>query len=377
MLLKPTSEQIKIIEGKLERSGMKTGNRQHAGHAENRIFYQILQSVGFQDSRNGGQRASIPNYTVLGFDRVASKPTKADIMRYSEVTNGADLTKEGLITQALFFDNDLITDRYAVASFSLLVDLANKYLGRGNDFNHNFDARQARSRIIDVNIGTDPGTALHPDTPIEALQTLSPNSPVTSTYAAFYGTLAFPKLNENGGAWGANTIESVQSGMIRDLSLAWALDGHSLCSICLSPMETFWFWEYCGEHGFPGGRTDDGTAVVAIMQHAADAFTFGLVSDGAVKRAGLVLDPTMNQPEMVPMAQPMDDMEEIAKFQVGDRVEVVGDPHMEGQDAGTVKSVVDTIAYGIEFDSEPGVVHKWYIEDEIEPEQMDDTSEKD
>src|SRR5690242_14683679 len=145
MLLKPTKEQFTILESKLERSGINPSNRQHATHAENRVFYQILNSVGFQDSRTGGQRASMPNYETLGFDRVAGPPDATDIARYSQVTNGADLTEDGLITQALFFDNDLIADRYSVATFNLLTDLANKYTGRGNDFNHSFDAQQRRA----------------------------------------------------------------------------------------------------------------------------------------------------------------------------------------------------------------------------------------
>lgn len=294
MLLRLNAEQFTILGSKLERSGINLNRSQHATHAENRVFYQILQDLGFNDSRSAGKRAEDPNYAELGFDRVAGEPTSADIAKYAKVTNGATLTNQGFVTQALFFDNDLIPDRYSVATLNLLVDLYNKYLGRGNDFNHEFNATMARSRIIDVNLGSDPSVILHPDTPVEAMKRFSPTNPLSDSYTAFFGTLAFPYVENDQ----YDTINSVKSGLIDDISIAFQNMEHTTyCSVCLDPMSRFWFWSYCEEHGFPGGRTEDGTAVVSIMDRASDVFTFGLVSDGAVKRAGIVLDPFLQNQE--------------------------------------------------------------------------------
>lgn len=295
MLLKLSTEQFSILQSKLERSGISIGQKQWATHAENRTFYQILDSMGLSESRSTGKRAAEPNYAELGLTRVAGPPTEADIARYREVTNGGVLTDEGFVTSALFFDNDLITDRYSIATLNLLNDLYSKYIGRGNDFNHAFDARQARCRIIDLSLGADPSTELHSDTPVEALRRFSPNNPLSSTYTALVGDLAFPKMdNDAGGAFGAGSaIDSVKSALVKDISIAFQ-NAHktTYCSLCLLPMDSFWFWSYCEEHGFPGGRLGS-EAVVGIMDRVSDVFTFGLVSDGAVKRAGIVLDPTI------------------------------------------------------------------------------------
>ncbi len=52
-------------------------------------------------------------------------------------------------------------------------------------------------------------------------------------------------------------------------------------------------------------------------------------------------------------------------FAVGDRVRVVGQPHIAGQTTGTI-ALVEGSAYGIRFDGQPGV-HKWYVADELAP----------
>lgn len=52
-------------------------------------------------------------------------------------------------------------------------------------------------------------------------------------------------------------------------------------------------------------------------------------------------------------------------FKVGDRITVIGDPHMPGQSGGEVREAVLTYVYGIVFDGMDGV-HKWYIESELQ-----------
>lgn len=49
---------------------------------------------------------------------------------------------------------------------------------------------------------------------------------------------------------------------------------------------------------------------------------------------------------------------------VGDRVKLVVPPHMEGHDEGTVRQVVHSVL-GIEFDSDPGRVHQWYLVSDV------------
>ncbi len=56
----------------------------------------------------------------------------------------------------------------------------------------------------------------------------------------------------------------------------------------------------------------------------------------------------------------------MAKFKVGDRVKVKGDPHMSGQKAGTVEEVSAETPYAIKFD-DMDMVHKWYVDSELEP----------
>lgn len=282
------TDQLSILESKLQRSGVRLESKSYPNKAYNRIFYNILSDMGFVDNRSPGKRAIPPNYEELGFDRVAGPPDATDIEQYKYVTNGGDLTDNGLVTQALLFDNDLITDRYHVATLNLLMDLYNQYLGRANDFNHKFDVTQARCRIIDMGMGSDPNCQMHSDVPVDSLTRLSPSNIVAGTYTALYATLAFPEYPNDP----QNIIQSVKSGLIQDLSLSFfTADKCTYCSVCLEPMSPFWFWYYCENHGFPGGQTQSGERVVAIMDRADDALTFGLVSDGAVKRAGIILDP--------------------------------------------------------------------------------------
>lgn len=292
-LLTLKAPQFDILTDKLTRAGVRLDVRTHAGRDENRVFYQMLSDMGFSDVRAKIGRCAKPDYTALGFNRVAGAPTEEEIARYSQVTSGATLTDKGLVCQALLFDNDLITDRYHAATMNLLVDLYTKYVGRSNDFNHYFDVTQARCRVIDTHLGTDPGTKLHQDIPVEAISRLSPANAFSGVYTALYGTLAFPYLENDP----HQVLEKVCNGMIKDLSLAFfEAPKTTYCSICLEPMDVFWFWDYCEEHGFPGGQTDSGERVVAIMDRAMDALTFGLVSDGAVARACLVLDPKADPP---------------------------------------------------------------------------------
>lgn len=294
MLIKPTSEQFLALESKLERSGI--GLKPHAiTQRENQVFYSILQDLGYQDARSTGRRALAPDYSEIGLDRVGGPPTKQESEKYEKLTDGAELPEGSFVCQAILSDTDLVDDRYAIKTLKLLEGLRSKYLGRANDYNHSFDAREARSRIIDMGIGTDPGVKMHPDTPLEALSRLSPNNPFSQTYTALYGTLAFPFLEDDP----EQTIARVKNGMLKDISLAYcSAPETTYCSTCLlinepqdSLMKTFWFWSYCEEHGFPGGIDKGGRRVVAIMDGVSDALTFGLVSDGAVKRAALILNP--------------------------------------------------------------------------------------
>jgi hypothetical protein len=56
------------------------------------------------------------------------------------------------------------------------------------------------------------------------------------------------------------------------------------------------------------------------------------------------------------------------QFAVGDRVQVVlGQSHGVGQTTGTIREVLRTVAYGVEFDGMPGKVHRWYVESELAP----------
>lgn len=51
-------------------------------------------------------------------------------------------------------------------------------------------------------------------------------------------------------------------------------------------------------------------------------------------------------------------------FAVGDRVGVVGSPHMEGQSSGVVQTITVEPAYGILFDGSEDI-HRWYVQSEI------------
>lgn len=66
----------------------------------------------------------------------------------------------------------------------------------------------------------------------------------------------------------------------------------------------------------------------------------------------------------------------MAKFKVGDRVRVKGEPHMKGQKTGTVEIVSDETPYGIKFDG-TDMVHKWYVDSEIEAEEGENDSSSD
>lgn len=54
------------------------------------------------------------------------------------------------------------------------------------------------------------------------------------------------------------------------------------------------------------------------------------------------------------------------RFALGDRVQVRGQPHMEGQGAGIVSAIVDEYVYAITFAGmEEEGPHKWYVESEL------------
>lgn len=61
-------------------------------------------------------------------------------------------------------------------------------------------------------------------------------------------------------------------------------------------------------------------------------------------------------------------------FKAGDRVRVLGAPHMAGQSIGTIVEVSTDTPYAIRFDEMPGDLHKWYVSSELVP--ADDDAEK-
>lgn len=62
--------------------------------------------------------------------------------------------------------------------------------------------------------------------------------------------------------------------------------------------------------------------------------------------------------------------------EVGDTIKVTGTPHMPGAKTGTVKQVINTFVYGIIFDGmEDMGIHKWYIQAELEADDTEDMSE--
>lgn len=288
MLLKLSDREFGILERKLSRRGLLNTTIRTTERHKHNLFYETLSDMRIGDVRASGYRAEKPDYRELGMSRVAGKPTEKDIDRYAEVTNGGRLDPDGYVTEALMFDTDVMPDRYGSATMNCLVDLYGKYLGRANDYNHSFDSREAICRVIDLSIGIDGQTVLHQDHPTKGKQGLSPMNPYVGQYMALTATLAFPGDTPKA----QDDIARVQNSMTKDISIATQVPMEkSYCSECLKPMQSFWFWSYCEEHGFPGGTTDDGNRLVEIWDGADDAYVFGFVTDGAVRRAGVVLDP--------------------------------------------------------------------------------------
>jgi hypothetical protein len=288
MLLKLSDRQFQILERKLSRRGLLSPDVHTSQRQAYSLFYETLSDMKIGDVRSPGYRAPKPNYTELGMSRVAGTPTASEIEQYARVTNGGVIDSSGFICEALMFDTDLMPDRYGAATMNCLVDLYSKYLGRANDFNHSFDASESVCRVIGLSIGTDPKVDMHPHHPAKAMQSLSPMNPYASQYMALVATLAFPGDTADA----QYAITRAKNSLTKDISIATMIPGEkSYCSICLKNMERFWRWSYCEEHGFPGGTTEDGECLVEIWDGASDAFVFGFVSDGAVRRAGIVLDP--------------------------------------------------------------------------------------
>jgi hypothetical protein len=284
MLIKLSATERSRLARRLERRGVNPARR-FALRQYHDVLYETLADLGHDSERRVGQRAEPPSYTELGMERVAGEPTEEEAKAYYEITAGGQLGEGSYVTSVLLTDSDLITDRYSVFSYQSLVGLMSRYLGRANDYNHSFDQKDAAGRLIDVSIGMDPGVVLHPDHPTDALRTLAPLNAAEGNYLALYGVMAFP-----GGEQSKATIEGIKSGLVRDVSIAWSCRS-AVCSACLKHMERFWFWNYCEQHGLPGGRLSTGEAIVAIFDGITDAFVFGNVSDGAVKRARYVPDP--------------------------------------------------------------------------------------
>jgi len=293
-LIRPSKEQRLEIK-KLMVEWARVFRARHGQidtYAAHRELYAIFSDLGMGGAELSGYRAERPNYEALGMTRKAGEPTDEDRAAYYRVTGGATLPEGSFIVPALFNDTDFIADRYMVKATGALYDLHDRYLGRANDFNHDFLVEQARCRVIGLGVGYDPDTVLRSEVPARALQILNPYDQYAGKYVALTALLAFPKIE------GDNTIERVKAGLLKDISIAFRSTA-PLCSVCLTqygekrPMvETSCFTE-CEEHGFPGGLTDEGTLVVGIMNSVVDAFTFGIVSDGAIPRACLVLDPTV------------------------------------------------------------------------------------
>lgn len=289
MLIKFTPEQKREIKEQLvewARANRHLNQFQMYSEAH-RQFYKLAGEFGFADAARVMGRSKKPKYSNLGMTYGMQTATEDDVRRYAEVTDGAQLGKDGVVIPVLLTDNDLLTDRFMIHSFSGMVSLYEKYNGRGNDFNHRFDALQSRGRLINMHMGSDPSTELHPDSPISALERLSPSNPLATQYVGLWGDFAMPRKD------GDSTIKDITSGLMRDVSIAFSVAPNQLlCSMCLEPMRQGMCFDSCKEHGYPGGRNEEtGELMVSIMNEAADAFTFGIVSDGAVKQAGFVLDP--------------------------------------------------------------------------------------
>jgi hypothetical protein len=281
-MIKLSDTERARVARKLERRGVNFARR-FALKRDSEILYEVLEEAGHQDARRAGPRAEPPNYEELGMTRVAGEPTEEEARTYYEITDGGVLKEGSYVCSVLLTDSDLITDRYSVFPYEAMVGLMSRYLGRANDYNHSFDQKDAAGRLISVDIGLDPGVAMHPHHPAESLKALSPLNTAEGSYLALYGLMAFPAESEK-------TIVDIQNGIVRDVSIAWSCKG-ALCSACLKPMERFFFWNYCEMHGLPGGELATGDVVVAIYSEIKDAFVFGNVSDGAVKRARYVPDP--------------------------------------------------------------------------------------
>lgn len=284
---------IAKLSARLERRGLNT-KRKMPTSQDYDILYSCLQDIGYSVSSavgaiGTGMRAKAPNYEALGINRKAGPPTEEDIQRYYEVTAGGELTSDGFVCPVLLSDNDLLPDRYKVHSFRSLATMASKYLGRANDDNHSFNSQEAAGRLIDVFVGTDPDTEMHPDYPTDVLKLVDPLNPYEGSYSAICGYMAFPKESEE-------AISRVKTALIHDVSIAFVPEV-TICSICAKAMQSIWFFTFCEDHGFPGDVNEaDGKPVVGIYASCSDVRTFGHVSDGAARRARYVLDYTAKLP---------------------------------------------------------------------------------
>lgn len=105
------------------------------------------------------------------------------------------------------------------------------------------------------------------------------------------------------------------------------------------------------------GVTPDGQHYDAVQEGPVTFNHLALLPPGKARAgsgARLRLDASGHEMgEMMPM------------FKVGDRVEVVGEPHMPGADGPGTVEIVNGNAYGIRFDKMPGEIHKWYTSDEL------------
>jgi hypothetical protein len=263
-----------------------------------RMLFSTLSELGIADVNIPVGRAEAPSYETLGMTRNAGPPTKEEIARYKEVTGGGILDENGFVAQILLFDNDLIRDRSAVMSFKGLSDLYTKYLGRANDFNHSFRVQDARCRIIDLGLGYDPSSNLHPNRPTDKMMSILPGgNAYDGVYTALWGTVAFPFIA------GDDTISKIKSGLIKDESVCFSTTpGTDLCSECMTPLTHSFCFTECDEHGFTGGRTEEGNLISCVMTGVDDALTFGLVSDGAVTRAGIQLMPNKTEAQAIEKA---------------------------------------------------------------------------
>lgn len=89
-----------------------------------------------------------------------------------------------------------------------------------------------------------------------------------------------------------------------------------------------------------------------VIEHRPAAMTAERLAAMTANLRNLAL--LINMPEGMDPNMPM----------VGDRVKIVGEPHMDGHDEGVVRQVIHG-ALGIEFDDMPGEVHHWYVASEV------------